>query len=95
MSVLEHFCLDCEHRVANHDVRNQRYTQCGCCNAGPCANPSPPRLMATFALPGHVPEPLYPPGSERNSGSMHRSLTCSCRACHEAYAQLSGVEAAS
>lgn len=90
MSVLDHLCLECTHRISIHDARSRGYTDCACCNTSAGRPDATPTLIETFALPGHRLEPLYPPGSARNSGTMHTTTACDCERCHETYARLTG-----
>lgn len=90
MSVLVHQCRRCGHRESWHEPRERAYTSCRCCRDG-APDPDPePNLADTFTVPGWRLEPLYQPGAQRNSGSMHTTECCACARCREVYAHLTG-----
>ena len=92
MSVLVHLSRGCDHQQAWHEGGNGGYTACRCCRAG-TADPDPtPTLMPTSTSPGGIREALWEPGTQRNVGTMHASLTCGCAACHEAALRISRRE---
>ena len=88
MSILVHRCRACPHPTDWHDPRNRGYTSCACCRAGRADADPEPVVQKTFTSPGGQLEPLYAPGSPRNTGSMHAGRTCDCDRCHAAYADV-------
>ncbi|CAG7572718.1 hypothetical protein FB554_0859 [Barrientosiimonas humi] len=94
MSVLMHRCRACGHATGWHEPRSRGYSSCSCCNRGAAQADPAPQLQQTYGHPGGRPEPLYPPGSTRNSGTMHASTTCDCGACRAAYDRLQQGESA-
>lgn len=100
MAVLVHDCTDCGHRQDMHGQggfasdpgsgRRLSFSACGCCatsakERSPLNLDPEPRRWETFAEPGGRPEPLYEPGSIRNSGNVSRSNVCDCARCRELY----------
>lgn len=94
MSVYVHDCNICEHRQDHHG--GQGRSSCRCCNEkrpaelGDLHIHPEPRLWETFTHPGTRPEPLYQPGTQRNSGTVHKSDVCACDRCQELYAEAVG-----
>ncbi len=85
MSVLTHRCRFCGHLEDRHAARERGYQPCPCCNGArssvdPDLDPEP-ELHPTYALPGHLPEPLWAPGATRNAGTSHTTRTCACERC--------------
>lgn len=90
MSVLLHLCLTCRHRATSHGGADRGYSACRCC-LGPGDIDPAPRLVETFRSPGAAREPLYPPGTLWNAGTMHKLVLCDCGACHEAFRTLTAA----
>lgn len=90
MSVLMHLCLACRHRATSHDGGDRGYSGCPCCRAAGDIDPEP-RLVATWSSPGGRLEPLYPPGSVWNAGTMHQLRLCGCDRCLRRYGALTGA----
>ncbi|MDE9366184.1 hypothetical protein PZ938_11255 [Luteipulveratus sp. YIM 133132] len=88
MAILTHRCRACPHPVDWHEQRHRGYTACPCCVSGRPEPDPQPVVQETFTSPGGDPEPLYVPGSPRNTGSMHATRTCDCDRCHAAYSNL-------
>lgn len=90
MSVLMHLCRTCRHRATSHAGADRGYSGCRCC-LGPGDVDPRPVLVETFSSPGGRPEPLHPPGSVRNAGTMHRLTLCGCAACGAEYGRRTAV----
>lgn len=93
MSVYVHDCAHCGHRQDHH--HQGIYAKCQCCQIRgneSAFQPVPePTLYETFSQPSGKPEPLYKPGSARNSGrGPHGSYVCACDRCQELYAEAVG-----
>ncbi|WP_192498568.1 hypothetical protein [Ornithinimicrobium pratense] len=48
-------------------------------------------LIDTFASPSGRSEPLYPPGTVWNAGTMHKLTLCDCAACASEYGRLTAL----
>lgn len=82
-----HLCRTCRHRATSHDGGDRGYSGCRCC-LGPGDVDPRPVLVETFASPSGRREPLYPPGSLWNAGTMHKRTLCDCAACRAEHARL-------
>lgn len=85
MSVLVHLCEECRHRIELHAARERGYTRCGCRIAGEVGRMTRPQRQPTWTSPGGRLEPLARPGTVRNEGTMHRTVTCDCAQCIAMY----------
>lgn len=90
MSVLMHLCRTCGHRATSHAGRDRGYSGCRCCLGDGDVDPRPV-LVDTFASPSGRLEPLYPPGTTWNAGTMHQLTLCGCRACGAEYDRLTAL----
>lgn len=94
MSALLHLCRDCRHRAISHDGGDRGYSGCRCCRGSGDIDPEPV-LVQTFRLADGAAEPLHPPGTTWNAGTMHKQQLCGCQRCRAVAAHLlaAGAEA--